>query len=93
MRQLYILAYFVILQRLQVSGWAEKHRQKQSFVKVFPAASQCGSTMARQMQRPGGLFAPVSEESADKMINNIKATILIEVFMTSPFSKLLVTLV
>ena len=36
-------------------------------------------------------FAPVSEVSADKTINNIKAAILTVVFMVSPFGKLFVT--
>jgi hypothetical protein len=45
------------------------------------------------MQGGRELFAPVSEESADRTINNAKAAILTVVFMESPFGKLFITLV
>jgi hypothetical protein len=80
-------------QRVQVVGWVEEHRQKQPFEKVAPVASQYGSKTSGQRQGGRKLFAPESEVSADKTINNIKAVILIEVFMASPLGKLLITLV
>ena len=49
--------------------------------------------MSVQMQDGLKLFAPVSELSADKMINNIKAAILTVVFTASPFGKLFIALV
>jgi len=79
-------------QRVQVVGWAELHRHTQPFEKVRPAASQCGSKTSGQRQGGRKLFAPVSEASADKTINNIKAVILIVVFIASPLGKLFVTL-
>jgi hypothetical protein len=85
-------AYCVLPQRLQVSGWVEKHRQTQPFEKVRPVASQCGSKTSGQMHLRE-LCAPVLEGNADKAINNIKAPILIVVFTVSPFSKLFITLV
>jgi len=48
--------------------------------------------MAGQIQVGRELFAPLSEAIADTTINNIKAAILIAVFMRSPFSKLFITL-
>jgi hypothetical protein len=80
-------------QRVQVVGWVEEHRQTQPFEKVRPVASQCGSKTSGQMQGGRKLIAPVSEVSADKTINNIKAAILIEVFMAAPLGKLFITLV
>jgi hypothetical protein len=56
-------------------------------------ASQYGSKTSGQRQGGRKLFAPESEVSADKTINNIKAVILIEVFMAFPLGKLLITLV
>jgi hypothetical protein len=38
------------------------------------------------------LLAPLSEAIADTTINNIKAAILIAVFMGSPFGKIFITL-
>ena len=49
--------------------------------------------MSMQWQEGLTLLAPVPEASADKAINNVKATILIVVFMESPFGKLFITLV
>jgi hypothetical protein len=48
--------------------------------------------MAGQIQVGRELFAPLSEAIADTTINNIKAAILIAVFMRSPFGKLFITL-
>jgi hypothetical protein len=64
------------------------------FEKVRPVASQAGSKTSGQSRQGGrALVAPVPEVSADKAINNVKATILIVVFMASPFSKLFIALV
>lgn len=49
--------------------------------------------MSMQLQEGLALLAPVPEVSADKAINNVKATLLIVVFMASPFSKLFIALV
>jgi hypothetical protein len=49
--------------------------------------------MSVQWQEGLTLLAPVPEASADKAINNVKATILMVVFMVSPFSKLFIPLV
>jgi hypothetical protein len=86
-------AYCVLPQRLQVSGWVDKHRQTQVFEKVRPVASQAGSKTSGQMQGGRELCAPVSEVSAETTINKIKAATLIAVFTVSPFSKLLITIV
>jgi hypothetical protein len=82
----------VLPQRLQVSGWVDKHRQTQVFEKVRPVASQAGSKTSGQMQMRS-LFAPVLEVSADKAMSSIKAAILIVAFMVSPLCKLFITLV
>jgi hypothetical protein len=85
------LAY-VLPQRVQVVGWVDEHRHWQPFENVRPVASQYGSKTSGQRQGGRKLFAPVSEASADKTINNIKAPILTVAFMPSPFGKLVITL-
>jgi hypothetical protein len=74
-------------------GWVEEQRQTQPFEKVRPLASQYGSKTSGQRQGGRKLFAPVSEASADKTINNVKAANLIVVFMASPLGKLFITFV